>query len=321
MPPRADNSLGRWKRGFTLVELLVVIAIIGILVALLLPAVQSAREAARRMQCSNNLKQLGLAMHGYHTRSLTLPFACSWDKQTGTWPAFILPFLEQQAIYDKFDFKLSLDHANNLLPVTSPVETYICPSDGTSQTAIMGHRCTCCGSSPPRAHVLWYLASMGPTAPDTCPYCPEGAGSYCCQGANYGTNPPGNSVGLFGRSEVSVKFHEIRDGLSNTFMLGESLPKHCFHNTAYGRNFPIAGTMIPLNTMVGREGQDDSWDQGKLHSDNPHYQACGFKSRHPGGAMFAMADGSVHFVMEGIDYKLYNWLGTRDGREVAKFPP
>jgi prepilin-type processing-associated H-X9-DG protein len=79
--------------------------------------------------------------------------------------------------------------------------------------------------------------------------------------------------------------------------------------------------MIPLNTMVGSEGQADSWDQTKLHNDNPHYRACGFKSRHPAGAMFAMADGSVHFFAEGIDYKLYNELGTRDGREVVKFPP
>jgi prepilin-type N-terminal cleavage/methylation domain-containing protein len=305
------------RRGFTLVELLVVIAIIGILVALLLPAVQSAREAARRMQCINNVKQVTLALHNYESSQKVLPFGTSWDRNTGSWASFILPYLERQAHFDLFDFKQSMEHANNLTAVTTPVNSYVCPSDAKLLDAIMGERCTCCGSSPPRAHVLWYAASMGPTAPDACPFCPGGAGSYCCQGANYGSNPPGAFVGLFGRVEVSIAFSEVRDGLSNTIMIGETLPKHCFHNTAFGRNFPVAGTSIPLGTMEGKNDVTPGMNQSDLHSKNVHYRACGFKSQHSGGAVFGIGDGSVRFFPDSIDYQLYNALGTRAGGETA----
>ncbi len=310
----------RSRRGFTLVELLVVIAIIGILVALLLPAVQSAREAARRIQCANNVKQVTLALHNYESGQKTLPFGVSWSQNTGTWASFILPQLELQNHYNLFDFKQSMEHANNKIAVETVVAAYICPSDGKASEAIMGHRCTCCGSSPLRSMVLWYAASMGPTAPDSCPFCPDGPGSYCCQGANYGSNPPGAFVGLFGRSEVSIPFSDIKDGLSNTLMLGETLPKHCFHNSAFGRNFPIAGTQIPMNIMEGQEGQPDSWSQSDLHSKNVHNRVCGFKSQHAGGAMFSLGDGSVRFLHDTIDYRLYNALGTRSGAEVVSLP-
>src|SRR5688572_16961948 len=115
----AASFMARWKRApraFTLVELLVVIAIIGILVALLLPAVQAAREAARRMQCGNNLKQIGLASHNYHGAHDVLPFGASGIQSNtpgGTWGAFLLPHMEQTTAYDLFDFKLPMNHANN----------------------------------------------------------------------------------------------------------------------------------------------------------------------------------------------------------------
>ncbi|HTN74593.1 MAG TPA: DUF1559 domain-containing protein [Pirellulaceae bacterium] len=305
---------------FTLVELLVVIAIIGVLVALLLPAVQSAREAARRIQCANNLKQVGLALHNYEGSHKVLPFGSAWNSNTGTWAAFVLPFMERQTHFDLFDFKQSMEHANNKAAVETVVPSYICPSDGKASEAIMGHRCTCCGSSPGVSHVLWYTASLGPTSLDGCPFCPGGAGSYCCQGSNYGTTPVGAFVGLFGRVEVSVAFAEVRDGLSNTIMVGETLPKHCFHNSAFGRNFPLSGTNIPLNTFEGKEGQPASWSQTDLHAKNVHNRVCGFKSKHPGGAMFTLGDGSVRFLQETIDYQLFNGLGTRAGAEVVTVP-
>ena len=102
----------------------------------------------------------------------------------------------------------------------------------------------------------------------------------------------------------------IRDGLTNTIMAGETIPSQCTFNGAYNHNFPINGTTIPLNNFVETdEGHDSKWWSG-----------CGFKSRHPGGAMFLIADGGVHFFSETIDYRLYNELGTRAGGEVVSLP-
>src|SRR5687767_8536224 len=132
MPPIAINLRRQpaTRSGFTLVELLVVIAIIGILVALLLPAVQSAREAARRMQCGNNLKQLGLALLNYEAGQRVFPFGCGGAvghqryAQTGTWAAFILPQLEQQALYDLFDFKKHMNDPANQRAVSTIVPAF-----------------------------------------------------------------------------------------------------------------------------------------------------------------------------------------------------
>lgn len=307
-------------RAFTLVELLVVIAIIGILVGLLLPAVQAARESGRRIQCANNVKQVSLALYAYTTTQKTFPFGVSWDKNTGTWASFILPQLERQAHFDIFDFKQSMEHANNLTAITTPVNVFVCPTDAKLSDAVMTERCTCCGNSPPKAHVLWYTASMGPTAPDSCPFCAAGTNSYCCQGSNFGSNPKGAFTGIFGRCDVAIKPAAIRDGLSNTILIGETLPKHCFHNIAFGRNLPISGTQTPLGTLEGEGQVNKGMSQTDLHSKNPAARVCGFKSKHNGGAQFAMADGSVHFFSDSIDYRLYNGLGTRAGREAVSPP-
>src|ERR1700678_2359797 len=122
-------------RGFTLVELLVVIAIIGVIVALLLPAVQAAREAARRSQCTNNLQQICLGMHHYYDAHNKLPFGSSYNpKVTGTWCAFLLPFIEEQSTYNLFDFGHALFDSSNQAAVTTIVSTYICPSDPIGST-------------------------------------------------------------------------------------------------------------------------------------------------------------------------------------------
>jgi prepilin-type N-terminal cleavage/methylation domain-containing protein/prepilin-type processing-associated H-X9-DG protein len=312
----------RRRVAFTLVELLVVIAIIGILIALLLPAVQAAREAARRMQCTNNMKQIGLALHNYHGAVGCLPYGsgscCSRSQpeaKGGIWCTMILPYLEMQPLYNQIDFKI---HHQDLpaAVVETVINNYACPSDSDGTDAILGNRYS--NDNPAKAMGLWYPGSMGPTCPDSCPFCPDTStkpGNWCCQGYNFGTSagagyPVGNTVGMFGRYHNRIRFADVTDGLSNTFCNGETLPKQCSFICAFCVNFNIAPTTIPLNTFETNEAAPNTlW-----------YRVCGFKSKHPGGANFLMGDGSVHFVSESIDFRIYNELGTRDGAEVAQLP-
>jgi len=306
-----STQICRRPSAFTLVELLVVIAIIGILIALLLPAVQAAREAARRMECSNKLKQIGIALHNYHTARGCLPFASAYNTgQAGTWAAFILPYLELQTLYDQFDFNLNMRDPKNKVAVTTPVSAYICPSDPAAGDPILPNRCD---FNPTPSMALWYPVCMGPTKPDRCDFCSQPNPSYCCQGENYGTGKPYGGAGMFGRYPTKFAFRDVKDGLTGTIMAGETLPSHSIHNVAFGANFPMCGTTIPLNTMEGKNAVQD-------HAGQPHYRVQGFKSLHPGGANFLLGDGSVRFFGEFIDYRLYNELGTREGGEVVKVP-
>jgi len=300
------------RHGFTLVELLVVIAIIGILIGLLLPAVQAAREAGRRAQCSNNLKQIGLALHSYHSSHSVLPFASDWPhNETGTWASAILPHIELQSHYELFDFDHSLKAPENKQAVTTPVRAFICPSDPEGDEPVMDRRC---GSNPSPCTVSWYQVCMGPTEPDRCTFCSK---DYCCQGSHYGTPQSSNGfpsfTGIFGRHPTSMRLEDIKDGTTTTIMVGETLPGHSIHNVAFGSNFPMCGTHIPLNWMEGR-------DAPRTHGGQPHNRVQGYKSLHPRGANFVMADGSVHYFDEFIDYKLYNELGTREGNEIVNLP-
>ena len=155
------------RKAFTLVELLVVIAIIGILVALFLPAVQAAREAGRRAQCANHLKQIALGLHNYEGTFKTLPYGNNYG--TGSvrtaaqdWSTLVLPFIEQTALYDSFKFKLALDDPQNRAAMTTRVAGYVCPSDGASTEGVLGTRCSCCGlGNPQRMMALWYPGSWG----------------------------------------------------------------------------------------------------------------------------------------------------------------
>jgi prepilin-type N-terminal cleavage/methylation domain-containing protein len=311
---RVERACER-QRGFTLVELLVVVAIIGILIALLLPAVQAARESARRIECSNHLKQIGLAMVNYHDVRKVFPYATPWDQvgandTGGTWAAMILPYMEQEALYKQFDFTKLMTDPANAAAVKTVVKAYLCPSDPRSSEPIFDDRQNLSASNPKPSLGSWYVVSIGPTKPDLCVYCPGVEPNYCCQGNNYGsTGPAGNSVGMFGRYPKCYSARDITDGLSRTLMVGETLPGQCVYSCAHCPNFPLASTSIPLNTfeIVSIAG-------------GAHYRACGFKSDHPGGAYFALADGTVHFFNDSVDFQVYNELGTRAGHEVVQLP-
>ncbi len=308
----------RRTAGFTLVELLVVIAIIGILIALLLPAIQAARESARRSQCVNNLKQIGIAMHNYVDAHKKLPYASTYCYSGGscmqgsTWAAFILPFIEESTTYQLFNFNAPMNDPSNQQAVTTVVATYLCPSDPGSANPILPNRQPGY-NNPVSVLAISYPTSMGPTQPDACPFCPNpnpASNNWCCQGYNFGAQaPPGNGVGMFMRYPRSITLREVSDGLSKTFMAGETIPSHCSWNGAYDTNFSCYPTTIPLNTLISDNGVATDW-----------WQDCGFKSYHPGGAGFVMGDGSVQFIDETIDFQLYNNLGTRAGGETVLFP-
>lgn len=333
----------RRSSGFTLVELLVVIAIIGVLVGLLLPAVQSAREAARRMQCSNNLKQLGLALHNYHDTFKEFPINYSMSEQgiggprrnSGdnnsrqcSWMGMILPQIEQGALYNSVDWNVGLKTAagtptTNVAIAQRVVGTFQCPSDSGGNQGRYGNR---------EWLGRWPVAVFGEF----------GGTSYKgCVGSdwNWGafSNPMGGTPhgldggnGMFVRDEgLSAsnpkdrrRMGDITDGTSNTYAIGEALPELCSHTFWYGMNATLANTATPLNhylrVFMATNPRSNYFGNGSNFAPvwdwNNNYS---YASRHTGGGQFTMGDGSVRFVSDNIDLQAYRATGTMNRGEVV----
>jgi prepilin-type N-terminal cleavage/methylation domain-containing protein/prepilin-type processing-associated H-X9-DG protein len=315
----------REKHAFTLVELLVVITIIGILVALLLPAVQAAREAARRMQCSNNLKQIGLATPSYENAYKVFPAGGyhlpSDGSRKGSIFVYLLPFIEKQSVFDAFDFRV-FDIGGQKYPGTTTeirstvVSTYVCPSDDHPATYEI---------SADDAGSLWignrivalhnYTASAGPTKVWNRPGCECNLNFDNYAKAEFDAKP---TVGAFNRLGICLSVAEFTDGLSNTIFVGEQRPLCSIAGQlgwdSQDNGCGFTSTVVPLNS--------DSCTREPSGNGCARYCNCntsnGFKSTHPGGVNFVFGDGSVHFVPETIDMWTYQWLGGRsDGHTVS----
>ena len=309
----------RVREGFTLVELLVVIAIIGILIALLLPAVQAAREAARRTQCANNLKQIGLGLHNFHDVNNRLPPGTVWDDDDYGWGTYILPYCDQTSLYDL----LNPQHKNDIRK----------PVSATGGSTGFSRSWDC------RAGIEGTVLSMyscpSSQVPAVCPGTPgvdrtgnpRGAGcgksDYrgCTGQADNGALQKGSDQRASAAARNWINFSDFMDGTSNTFMVGESayytLRSQSATNAANGNQ-----NIAAFRLWAGAQGEDEM-TLGKTQVSSPpntRVDDDNFYSEHPGIVQFVFGDGNVRSISENISTRIYEDLGNRqDGRPVSGF--
>jgi len=343
----------RRKSGFTLVELLVVIAIIGVLVALLLPAVQAAREAARRAQCANNLRQIGLGMANYETTRGHYPPgqfrpAGVNSKKAYGWAVWHLPYIEQQNVFDRIDFSVALRlPPNNQPDLSGPsntiISSYICPSTARLQTYRgADHRIEGISAGLDAAHNgLACMDYMGNVGPDTDVPHPQTGIAYgqtqdsffelfrgvllkldSAMDNNLNCSLPNREC-----SADVVSVREITDGLTNTFLVFESSGKGTEEGlTGAGQPNTLdtdepSGAWASSQNLSGIKIWPGDTVLGTTSAINPpekiHFALEEFFSDHPGGVQATMCDGSVHFMSDETESDVYFSLLSRDGGELV----
>lgn len=276
-------DIHRFRGGFTLVELLVVIAILGVLVGLLLPAVQMAREAGRRSQCHNHLKQIALALHNYHDVHHSLPerWFDAGTADAWAWGASLLPFVEQSSLAARCDFRRQPTEGSNVDAIKTPLAIHRCPSE----------------VAPPSETFFAY-------------------------GRNYSyveiTLPYGN-YGMNNRIDRPMNFRDVTDGLSNTILLGESAAWR--YEDPYFRL--LVATTWSSNAWGDSANWDMVFFYPAVVCDvicNPGECGAIASSYHPGGAQFSLFDGSARFISATIAWQtLLRLADPRDGQPVGAF--
>lgn len=310
----------RTAAGFTLVELLVVIAIIGTLVALLLPAVQAAREAARKMNCGSNLRQIGLAIQQYHDvqgvfppGGITLGPCCNTPSYT-SWPISILPFLEQKALFQQYDQKSFNEAPENAAIRQAFVKLYLCPSDMNPKLALRPES----GPGITLEYMPGSYRGMGGKS--------DGSNYWDMMQSPFGWTPPlpYKWRGLFhtvdGLKLTCESFASITDGTSNTIAVGEyatrSTPRRrtfwAYSYGSYNKSDAVAQSRTLLNdydrcVIIGGAGDVE-----------PCKRAWG--SFHMGGSNFLFCDGSLRYVSQSIDMHIFTDLATIGNGEPANLP-
>jgi prepilin-type N-terminal cleavage/methylation domain-containing protein/prepilin-type processing-associated H-X9-DG protein len=318
------------RRGFTLIELLVVIAIIAILIGLLLPAVQKVREAAARAKCSNNLKQLGLALHGYHDANGFLPPGAQnavfpIPNPTGntttfingtSWIVFVLPNIEQEALYRLYRFDLAYNSVENGSTVGSQVvSTIYCPSGPDPRRYLDPNGNV---TTNPSTHYYGILGPAGATNPTanivngiTYNYTvgnPVTNGSFSVHGmlTQY-RDQPGSVT-----TRLRIKLTDVIDGLTNTLMVAER------------SNILPSGQANDYRTWIrGNSGGSGACKNvtnpinSTFYNGSNNFNDISFGSQHTGGCNFALGDGSVRFIRDSIDLAIYKAAASRDSGELA----
>lgn len=298
------------RRGFTLIELLVVIAVIGILVALLLPAVQQARESARQTSCKNNLKQIGIALHNYHSSHALFPPTSTSDVEQGgwlvvpqsrhihSWSNLLLPHIDQQNLYDQFNFDLSSMH-----PVNLPIAELLPP----------GFRC------PAYSGAIYSRDPNYTRLSDRCAITNYAAMGASDVGHIYGQNsklltPDGT---MFPLSHTQIT--DITDGTGHTVLICETREEKMMVWTDGGTAALVARPYDAGNPPGYGARRISLNFRPYFNYDNPSSE-YGPSSMHPGGGMHLLADGSVRFISEDISDRVYVALATRSsGDAVEKF--
>ncbi len=308
------------RRGFTLIELLVVRSIIGVLIALLLPAVMAARATAQRLQCKNKLKQIGLAIQTYQTGNKET-FPINWgagsksgkDTRGHTWMTYLLPYLEESPLYDRINFGAVIGDPRNQMAAIRPVTAFICPSD-SSDSVLTGQSITTGGqlagtSYKSVAGANWNYGKFKYRKKDaTDAYLRHGRNFDSYDGLEHGNGVICRGYEQQNGKPILTRMRDLRDGSSQTFAVGEAVADGCQWTSWYWWDGSTATCAIPLNYVPdGMTREENAENRMSCYS---------FMSDHPTGGNFLYCDGHVNVVSDDIDLPTYRAHATIDGREL-----